>query len=92
MPVTHSLNVSAVRVGYRARREYLGGSKSRPVFAARYVRQWKALFEIFRRRHVMECEVMLAKYESRVNEYGYSLLDFNNITAAAKLDHIRIRL
>ena len=40
----------------------------------------------------MECEVMLAKYESRVNEYGYSLLDFNNITAAAKLDHIRIRL
>ena len=76
------LNVTKVNINdlhnrNRVRREYRGRSKQRPVFNVFSVHSWRQSFERARAtpamRHV--CDAMLERYEARVREWGYSLLD-----------------
>ena len=55
------------------RREYRGANKLKPVFAKEAAFSWwKGWFNYYSNSTVA-CEEMINTYETRVNEYGYSL-------------------
>ena len=79
--------------GARGRREYRGGNKKHPTFNTAYVTQWKTDFRTFSVNGTLgnpgKCDAIIAKYEARVLEYGYSLKDID-YRGPSKFDPFRI--
>ena len=74
------------------RREYNGRSKQQPQFHGIYTFYWHKGYQTFYSTYKSACDAMIAKYEPRMNEYGYSLHDPFVVKPSTKLNKYRLEV
>ena len=67
-----SVEIRVRKPKVRTRREF-HGNRERPVMRQRLVHAWQPTFKWAKRRHRAVCRRVIAQYEERINQYGYSL-------------------